>query len=107
MQIPHCLHPSDSLCSATRKDGLCAAPGILAPGATSGGLSCRLILGWVQAVCLAALARLQPTFPRILIFASQGIITNSNSEFPAPGLSLALGYLQPWLNNCLSFPSVR
>lgn len=64
MQIPHCLHPSDSLCSATRKDGLCAAPGVLAPGATSGGLSCRLILGWVQAVCLAALARLQPTFPR-------------------------------------------
>lgn len=43
----------------------------------------------------------------MLILVFHGSITNSGSEVPTPGLSVALGSSELWLNTCLCFPSVK
>lgn len=75
------------------------------PRAASVGLPCRLVQGWVQGWGLGRTGSLPS--PGALILAFRGSVPNPGSEVPAPGLSAALGYSQPWLNTCLCFPSVK
>lgn len=45
--------------------------------------------------------------PRTFILVFHGSITNTGFKVPAPGLCVALGFSQLWLNTCLCFPSVK